>query len=151
MSEELMLSHRFLMSLSLRVSPADKAGHRLIFQIPGGDFEGPRLKGTVQPSSGDWAQKRDDGSLAIDVRATLKTEDGAIIYMSYPGRIVCPKDIAALPPDEIEKVDPSHYYFRSLPVFETGHEKYLWLNKIVAVGVGRFTATGPFYNIYEIT
>ena len=62
-----------------------------------------------------------------------------------------------VPPEVMEKmiqverdIDPSEYYFRTTPVFETGSEKYGWLNRIVAVGVGRRTETGVAYTVYEI-
>ena len=32
-----------------------------------------------------------------------------------------------------EAVDPSEYYFRKAPFFETGSDKYGWLNRIAAV------------------
>ncbi len=50
-----------------------------------------------------------------------------------------------------ETVDPSEYYFRIAPVFETGAERYAWLNKILAVGVGeRFPPKIARYSIFEI-
>jgi len=47
-------------------------------------------------------------------------------------------------------VNPSEYYFRTTPVFETAAEKYAWLNRLVAVGVGRRTRTGVEYSVYAI-
>ncbi len=49
-----------------------------------------------------------------------------------------------------EPVDPSEYYFRTAPFFETGSDKYGWLNRIVAVAMGSRNPTGPFYKVYEI-
>lgn len=49
-----------------------------------------------------------------------------------------------------EVVDPSEYYFRTTPVFETGSETYGWLNRIIAVGTGRRTPTGVGYTVYAI-
>ena len=40
--------------------------------------------------------------------------------------------------------------FRITPTFETGLEKYAWLNHLVSVGVGRRTPTGLSYRIYAI-
>jgi hypothetical protein len=44
----------------------------------------------------------------------------------------------------------SAYYFRVAPTFQTGDERYLWLNTVLCVGLGRFTKTGLGYRIYEI-
>jgi hypothetical protein len=49
-----------------------------------------------------------------------------------------------------EEVEPSEYYFRITPRFETGSAKLDWLNRIVAVGVGQRVRAGPIYDIYEI-
>jgi hypothetical protein len=50
-----------------------------------------------------------------------------------------------------ETVDSSEYYFRVAPVFETGAERYAWLNKILAVGVGeRLPPNMVRYSIFEI-
>ena len=49
-----------------------------------------------------------------------------------------------------EDVDPSEYYFRTTPVFETSSEKYGWLNRIVAVGVGKLGKNKVTYKVYKI-
>jgi hypothetical protein len=49
-----------------------------------------------------------------------------------------------------ESVDPSTYYFRTIPRFETSHPKYAFLNRLVAVSSGDRRATGPIYTIDEI-
>jgi hypothetical protein len=92
---------------------------------------------------------RPDNVIAIDCRAVLETNDSALIYMSYRGfRYGPPSVMEAL--GRGESVDPSDYYFRIAPTFETGSEKYSWLNRIVAVGIGRRVPSGPIYDLYEI-
>ena len=49
-----------------------------------------------------------------------------------------------------EIVDPAEYSFRTTPVFETGSEKYGWLNPIIAVGVGGRTPRGVAYTVYAM-
>ncbi|MEM8988411.1 MAG: DUF3237 family protein, partial [Pseudomonadota bacterium] len=56
-----------------------------IVYFAGGAFSGPRLKGEVLPGGGDWATYYNKDSLAIDVRAMLRTEDAALIHMRYAG------------------------------------------------------------------
>ena len=57
-------------------------GGRKIAPVAGGTFQGERIRGTVMPSpGGDWLLMRADGVLTLDVRLTLKTDDGALIYM----------------------------------------------------------------------
>ena len=125
-------------------------GHRRIATVAGGTFEGDELKGTVQPTpAGDWITVRSDGVWELDVRLTLKTHDGHLIYMSYRGLRHGPQWVL----DRLakgEKVDPSEYYFRTAPRFETASEKYLFLNRIISVGVGRREASGPIYEVFQI-
>ena len=60
------------------------------------------------------------------------------------------------PPEIIERigrgedVDPSLYYFRTAPFFETASEKHGWLNRIVAVATGRRRGSGPVYDVFEV-
>jgi hypothetical protein len=92
---------------------------------------------------------RNDGVLSLDVRITLETDDGHLIYMSYKGMRHGPKDVIdAL--NRGEKVDPSQYYFRMVPQFETSSDKYGWINRLVAVATGQREASGPTYTIYEV-
>jgi hypothetical protein len=154
MEPPLPLRSEFLFTLTGSVgSPIEVGvmpqGQRRIVPIEGGAFEGPRLRGRVLPNGADWMSIRPDQVLAIDCRAALETHDGALIYMHYSGfRHGPPKIMEAL--DRGESVDPSKYYFRISPTFETGRDEYSWLNRILAVGIGRREPSGPIYDIYEI-
>ena len=107
------------------------------------------MKGTVLPSpGGDWLLLRRDGILQLDVRITLKTHDDHLIYMSYRGMRHGPAWVIEQL-NKGEKVDPSQYYFRSTPSFETASEKYRFLNRIVCVATGRREPTGPIYEVFQ--
>lgn len=124
-------------------------GTRLTFPITGGTFTGDRLRGKVLPGGGDWGLVRADGVLELDLRITLETDDGALIHMTFDGvRHGPPEVIAAL--GRGEQVDPASYYFRTVPRFETAAPQYAFLNRIVAIGVGEFTASGPVHTIEEV-
>jgi hypothetical protein len=85
----------------------------------------------------------------LDVRITLKTEDDQLIYMSYKGMRHGPAEVIERL-NRGEVVDPSTYYFRSTPLFETASPKYQWLNKLMAVASGRREASGPTYEVFEL-
>ncbi len=131
---------------------ATPEGNRIILNITGGTASGPKIKGKYLPSGGEWARIRPDASLAIDVRACIETDDGALIYVTYGGRIVASPELYPRLMDmgSDDRVDPALYYFRTAPLFETGSEKYAWLNGIQAVGVGRVIKGGVAYRIYAI-
>jgi hypothetical protein len=124
-------------------------GTRVIAAIAGGTFEGPRLRGKVLPGGGDWTLLRPDGVLELDLRITLETDDGALIGMSSFGlRHGPPEVLAALARGE--PVDPSQYYFRTAPRFETSAPQYAFLNRVMAIASGDRRAGGPIYSIEEI-
>jgi len=125
-------------------------GLRKIVPVLGGTFTGERLNGSILPTGGhDWAMTRADGVLVLDVRLVLETDDGAQILMTYRGiRTGTPAVLARIASGEY--VDPAEYYFRIVPFFETGSEKYAWLNSIVCLGFGERVKAGPKYTVHEI-
>jgi hypothetical protein len=89
----------------------------------------------------------------VDARIVLMTDDGALVHMMYGGRIWF--DDAVLPAladvESRHRIDPARYYFRTTPLFETGHPAYLWLNGVVGVGVGRLIEHGGVaYDVFEV-
>jgi hypothetical protein len=148
------MNTRLLMILRVTVATpqsigAAPHGTRRTVPITGGDFEGPRLRGSVLPGGGDWLLLRTDGVLELDLRATLRTDDGGLISMRSFG-------LRHGPPDVIEAlargdaVDPATYYFRTTPRFETAHPSYAFLNHLITVASGDRRAEGPIYTIHEL-
>lgn len=142
----------FAMRLDVRpllIVGATPGAYRRVGVVTGGSFEGERLSGAVLDGSSDWQTVRNDGSTTLNVRLVLKTEDGALIGMTYQGLRHGPADIIA----RIEKgevVDPASYYFRINPLFETEAAKYDWINRVIAVGIGHRFADGPVYSVFEV-
>ena len=129
---------RPLMILRLATGVTEAVGetpHGTVSIVPvtGGSFKGDRLRGTVLPGGGDWVTARADGTLELDLRVTLETDDGALIYMTFTG----------------VRDDRSHY-FRTVPRFETAAPQYAFLNRLLAVGVGEIFPDGPVHVIEEI-
>jgi Protein of unknown function (DUF3237) len=127
-------------------------GRRVLFGAAGGSFEGPKLRGEVLEGGGDWALFRPDGTMALDVRLTLRTDDEALVFMTYGGRWVTPPELRGDIGDPAKRyqVDPSQYYFRTNPLFETGAAKYAWLNDVVCVGFGYLVEGGIAYKVSQI-
>jgi uncharacterized protein DUF3237 len=149
------MTTRPLMTLRVTVATPHNVGAvplgiRRVAPIAGGAFEGPRLRGTVLPDgSADWLLLRPDEVLELDLRATLRTDDGALIAMRSFGLRHGPPDvIAAL--GRGESVDPAAYYFRTTPRFQTAHPGYAFLNRLVAVATGDRRPEGPIYTIHEL-
>lgn len=128
---------------------ASPVGMRTIFIVKGGTFEGPRLKGEVLPGGGDWAMMRSDGGVQLDVRATLKTDDGGMIYGTYSGLIVAEQAVMGRLFSG-EDVPLGEYYFYTNPMFQTGSEKYSWLNDRIAIGRGKALPGGVEYRVWTV-
>ena len=124
-------------------------GRRRIINITGGTFSGARLKGRVLPGGADWQVVREDGVAVLDTRYTLETHDGALIYVQNRGLRHGSKEVIKRLTDG-ETVDPSLYYMRTQPSFETGDLRYAWLNRIVCVGTGERLAAAVKLQMYEV-
>jgi hypothetical protein len=112
-------------------------GTRLVVTAMRGTFEGPKLRGTLaEVAGGDWVTVRADGSMKVDVRLVLRTHDGADILMTYSG-------IATRDGDGIMTV-------RTAPLFETGDERYSWLNQLQAVARGRVGEGAVTYEVFAL-
>ena len=124
-------------------------GRRRIIGITGGRFTGERLSGRVLPGGADWQVIRADGVADLDARYTLETNDGALIYVRNKGYRHGPTEV--LKKLSLgENVDPSLYYMRTTPRFETGDARYAWLNRIVCVATGARRPAAVELEVYEV-
>jgi hypothetical protein len=142
----------FVMHLDVRklqIIGATPSSYRRIGVVPGGVFEGERLSGEVLEGGNDWQTVRADGATTLDVRLVLKTNDDALIGMTYRGLRHGPADVI----ERIERgevVDADRYYFRINPLFETAAPQYDWINRVIAIGAGHRLADGPVYSVFEV-
>ena len=125
-------------------------GRRRIIHITGGSFSGARLSGRVLAGGADWQVIRADGVADLDARYTLGTSDGALIYVRNRGYRHGPADIIQKLAAG-EQVDEKLYYMRTTPSFETGDERYAWLNRIVCVASGARRPAAVELEVFEIT
>lgn len=130
------------------------AGYRMIVNVAGGRFEGPRLSGDVLPMSGaDWSVIRGDGSGALDVRMCLRTDDAVLIYVHWHGLMAFDAADQGYALDFAKADDPagaSRYYFRTCPQFEVADERYAWLNRIVCVSKSRTGGGGVTHRVFSV-
>jgi hypothetical protein len=117
--------------------------------VAGGEFEGPRLRGTILPGGSDALLLRSDSVLELDLRIVLETDDHALIFMTFQGLRHGPPDVLAkLGRGEV--ANPATYYFRTAPRFETSAEKYAFLNRIISISVSEARPDGAIHRIDEI-
>lgn len=146
-----------LLDIAVDLSPrldfgSGPIGQRVLFGSVGGSFVGAKLRGNVLAGGGDWALFRPDRSMTLDVRLTLRTHDNALLHMTYAGRWITPPELQPDLADRVRRhqVDPARYYLRTIPLFETGDERYAWLNDIVCIGSGYLIPGGIAYAVFEV-
>ncbi|MGH8765624.1 MAG: DUF3237 domain-containing protein [Burkholderiales bacterium] len=135
-----MIETVFLLKVRVTLEPIrdlgiTPLGRRRIIGITGGSFSGPKLAGKVLPGGADWQVIRADGSAYLDARYTLETDDGALIYVNNQGYRHGPKEVIERMAGG-EEVDPSLYYMRTTPWFETSAARYEWLNRTICIATG---------------
>lgn len=128
------------------------AGHRIIYDVESGIVEGEKVNGKLKPSGGDWVIRHPDGTFTLDVKICIETDDGAMIFLSWRGRLVIPEHLIGkvISKDTCDEVDKDEYYFRNLIMIETGDESYQWLNNIVAISQGQLIPEGIQYYVMEV-
>src|SRR4051794_16214190 len=134
------LATKYVFSLSIKVGTPIVAGDlgygiRRVIPVLGGTVQGEGIKGTIHSGGADFQVIRPDGFTELEAKYTFELDDGAVIYIENIGVRFGPKEAL----DRIargEAVDPALIYFRSVPKFETGSEKYCWLMEHLFIGVG---------------
>jgi len=145
---ELLLKYYANLSAPLEVG-VGSFGNRVIIEVNGGEFEGPKLKGKIRTAGcADWLIFDNDGIAHLDVRATFETHDGALIYVQYYGNMVVNEAMQAALAGTGD-IDYGGTEFFTTPRMETGDERYKWLNKVVAVGQGRVMKGRVEYEVYQ--
>jgi hypothetical protein len=124
-------------------------GERRIVDITGGEVSGPKLAGRILPGGADWQILRDDGTAVLEARYTIEATDGALVYVRNYGYRHGPMAVLARIANG-EDVDPTLYYFRTTPVFETAAPRYAWLNKTVAVCSAMRTVDRVIIDFYAV-
>ncbi len=118
--------------------PDTPRGTRVVVEASEGTLTGERLTGKqVGVAAADWLVIDAGGLGTIDVRGVFETHDGALVYVTYNGRI-----------DVSQGAGTSPAY--NAPLFDTGDTRYRWLAKIQAVGKGHADGEWLEYELYEV-
>jgi hypothetical protein len=125
-------------------------GHRRIVPLTGGTFNGSSINGTLLPgASADWQTVRRDGTAIGDIRYTLQTDGGDVLYVQSRSTRHGSADVLTRLAAG-EDVDPSEYTFRASTQIETAAAELDWLNQGVFVSVGGRLPSGVVYETYLI-
>jgi hypothetical protein len=147
----LTLVYRLEATLAEPLDLGDVAqGHRRIVPLTGGTFTGPDLNGRLLPgASADWQIVLPDGTALGDIRYTLQTDGGDLLYVQSRSVRHGRADVLARL-GRGEEVDASEYTFRASTQIETAASDLDWLNKGVFISVGGRQAGGVIYETYLV-
>jgi len=117
------------------LGPTPDGARRIIPILEGGRVEGPRIRGSLLGNAADWQLTRPDGVTVADAVYALRTDDDVVIQIRNRG-------LRHGPPEVIRRlmagddVQPSEYYFRTVPEFIAPAGKYEWLNRSIFICAG---------------
>src|ERR1700737_806818 len=148
------LQTKYVFSLAIKVGAPIVAGDfgygvRRIIPILGGEVSGEGIQGKIFPVGADFQTIPPNRFTELEAKYAFEMDDGAIVYIENVGIRFGPKELL----DRIAKgetVDPALIYFRSVPKFETGSEKYTWLMENLFVGVGARHPDRVEIEVYQV-
>lgn len=128
----------YLFSYHLQLHPPEIIGPvpdgiRAMAYVAEGTLKGERIDGILRPVGGDWITLRPDGVAITDVRGTIQTTDGALIYLAYTGVMDLGENGYQ---NFLNGQFPPTAKIHTTPRLETAHPNYQWLNRLQCIGVG---------------
>ncbi|MCK1639685.1 DUF3237 domain-containing protein [Bradyrhizobium sp. 157] len=124
------LETRYVFTITARIGEVTSAGEigtgvRRIIPIIGGEVKG-EVNGKILPFGADFQIIRPNELIELEAKYAFETDDGAVVYVENKGLRFGPVELLQKL-KRGEPVDPKLIYFRTVPKFETGAEKYRWL------------------------
>ena len=152
MHPELYTKYVFTITAEIaEVTTAGDLGHgvRRIIPITGGEVRGETVNGRVLPFGADFQIIRPNELIDLEARYAFETDDGAVVYVENKGLRFGPIDLLQKL-KRGEPVDPKLIYFRTVPKFETGAEKYRWLMENLFIGSAARHADRVVIDVHQV-
>ncbi len=148
----------YAMTLHADLGPSQRvAANRIVAPFTGGTLTlADGTTGTVIAPGADWLTVLPTGALALDVRTTVELADGALLYLTYQGRMKT-TEAGRAKSAKGETLGPADSYVMTAVTVSTAAEAHAWMNDALFVGrlaASRSAAGGesPFirYDIYKL-
>ena len=145
---------RYVFTLTVRIADVTTAGEighgvRRIIPIIGGEVKGEKVNGKVLPFGADFQIIRPNELIDLEAKYAFETDDGAVVYVENRGMRFGPVDLLQKL-KRGEPVDPKLIYFRTVPKFETGAEKYRWLMEHIFVASAARHADRVVIDVHQV-
>jgi uncharacterized protein DUF3237 len=145
---------RYVFTITARiggVTSAGEIGHgvRRIIPVTGGEVRGEGVNGRICPFGADFQIIRPNELIELEAKYAFETDDGAVVYVENRGirfgRVELMQRLK-----RGEAVDPELIYFRTVPRFETGSEKYRWLMENLFIGSAARHADHVVVDVHQV-
>jgi hypothetical protein len=148
------LHTRYVFTITARIAEVTSAGDigtgiRRIVPIIGGEVRGEGINGKVLPFGADFQIIRPSELIELEAKYAFETDDGAVVYVENKGIRFGPVDLLQKL-KRGEPVDPKLIYFRTVPKFETGAEKYRWLMEHIFIGSAARHADRVVIDVHQV-
>lgn len=148
------LRTRYVFTITAAIAEVTSAGDigtgvRRIIPIIGGEVKGERINGKVLPFGADFQIIRPSELIELEAKYAFETDDGAVVYVENKGIRFGPVELLHKL-KRGEPVDPKLIYFRTVPKFETGHERYRWLMEHIFVGSAARHADRVVIDVHQV-
>ncbi|WP_050629563.1 DUF3237 domain-containing protein [Bradyrhizobium viridifuturi] len=148
------LHTKYVFTITARIAEVTSAGDigtgvRRIIPIIGGDVKGKGINGKVLPFGADFQIIRPNELIDLEAKYAFETDDGAVVYVENKGIRFGPVELLQKL-KRGEPVDPKLIYFRTVPKFETGAEKYRWLMERIFIGSAARHADRVVIDVHQV-
>ena len=148
------LSTRYVFTITVHIGGVTSAGDighgvRRIIPITGGEVRGDNISGKVCAFGADFQIIRPSELIELEAKYAFETDDGAVVYVENKGIRFGPVELLQRL-QRGEPVDPKLIYFRTVPKFETGAEKYRWLMEYLFIGSAARHADRVVIDVHQV-
>jgi hypothetical protein len=149
-----ILETKYVFTITASIGAVTTAGEigsgvRRIIPITGGEVRGEGINGKVCAFGADFQIIRPNELIELEAKYAFETDDGAVVYVENKGLRFGPVDLLQKL-KRGEPVDPKLIYFRTVPKFETGHEKYRWLMQHLFIGSAARHADRVVIDVHQV-
>jgi hypothetical protein len=149
-----ILETKYVFTITANIGAVTTAGDigggvRRIIPITGGEVRGEGISGKVCAFGADFQIIRPNELIELEAKYAFETDDGAVVYVENKGLRFGPVDLLQKL-KRGEPVDPKLIYFRTVPKFETGHEKYRWLMQHLFIGSAARHADRVVIDVHQV-
>ena len=124
-------------------------GVRRQITINGGELRGPNMRGKILAGGADFQIIRPNGLIDLVARYVVEMDDGALLYVENTGIRTGPRE-ALERLTRGEAVDPNLIYFRTVPKFETGSDRYRWMMQTLFVASAQRHQALVIIDVYKV-